>query len=99
MTNARVVTVDESMAESQAVAVRGDRIVELGTRDAIQRYVGPSTEVIDAGGRLVIPGFIESHGHFMGVGEAQLVLKLATAKTWDDILGVIEGKASFRAAA
>jgi predicted amidohydrolase YtcJ len=93
VTNARVVTVDESMAEAQAVAVRGDRIVELGTREAIQRYVGPSTEVIDAGGRLVIPGFIESHGHFTGVGEAQLVLKLATAKTWDDILAMVENAA------
>ena len=81
------------MAEAQAVAVRGDRIVELGTRDAIQRYVGPSTEVIDAGGRLVIPGLIESHGHFTGVGEAQLVLKLATAKTWDDILAMVENAA------
>jgi predicted amidohydrolase YtcJ len=67
--------------------------VELGARDAIQRYVGPSTEVIDAGGRLVIPGFIESHGHFTGVGEAQLVLKLATAKTWDDILAMVENAA------
>jgi len=93
VTNARVVTVDEAMAEAQAVAVRGDRIVELGTRDAIQRYVGPSTEVIDAGGRLVIPGLIESHGHFTGVGDAQLVLKLATAKTWDDILAMVENAA------
>jgi predicted amidohydrolase YtcJ len=93
VTNAHLVTVDESMPEAQAVAVRGDRIVELGTRDAIQRYVGPSTEVIDAGGRLVIPGLIESHGHFTGVGEAQLVLKLATAKTWDDILAMVENAA------
>jgi predicted amidohydrolase YtcJ len=93
VTNAHLVTVDESMPEGQAVAVRGDRIVELGTRDAIQRYVGPSTEVIDAGGRLVIPGLIESHGHFTGVGEAQLVLKLATVKTWDDILAMVENAA------
>ncbi len=41
----------------------------------------------------MIPGLIESHGHFTGVGEAQLVLKLATAKTWDDILAMVENAA------
>jgi predicted amidohydrolase YtcJ len=93
VTNARIVTVDDAMPEAQAVAVRGDRIVDIGTRDSIQRYVGPGTEVLDAGGRLVIPGFIESHGHFTGVGEAQLVLKLGSAKSWDEIVALVEAAA------
>ena len=65
----------------------------MGSDDEIKRYIGAGTEVIDAGGQLVIPGFIESHGHFSGVGEAQLVLKLATANTWDDILAMVENAA------
>jgi hypothetical protein len=91
--NGKVVTVEASPAEARAIAVAGDRIVAVGSDDEIKRYVGTSTQVIDAGGQLVIPGFVESHGHFTGVGEAQLVLKLATARTWDDILAMVENAA------
>jgi predicted amidohydrolase YtcJ len=93
VTNGKIVTVDDTAPEVQAVAIRGERIVDLGTREAIQRYVGAQTQVIDAGGQLVIPGFIESHGHFTGVGEAQLNLKLAQAKTWDEIVSMVEAAA------
>jgi predicted amidohydrolase YtcJ len=90
LTNGKVVTVETSPAEARAIAITGDRITALGSDDEIKKYVGAGTEVIDVGGQLVIPGFIESHGHFSGVGEAQLVLKLATANTWDDILAMVE---------
>ena len=88
--NGKVVTVEPGQADARAVAVAGDRIVAVGNDDEIKRYVGTGTEVIDAAGQLVIPGFVEGHGHFTGVGEAQLVLKLATAQTWDDILAMVE---------
>jgi predicted amidohydrolase YtcJ len=90
VTNGKIVTVDDAMPEAQAIAMRGDRIVEVGSRTAIQRYVGPKTQVIDAAGQLVIPGFVESHAHFTGVGEAQLNLKLGPAKTWDEIVAMVE---------
>ncbi len=61
--------------------------------DAIQRYVGTNTQVIDAGGQLVIPGLIESHGHFTGVGESQLVLKLGAVRTWDEIVAMVDNAA------
>jgi predicted amidohydrolase YtcJ len=93
LTNAKVVTVESSPAEARAIAIAGDRIVALGSDDEIKRHIGAGTEVIDAGGHLVIPGFIESHGHFTGVGEAQLVLKLATARTWTEILAMVEAAA------
>ena len=88
--NGKVVTVEPGQADARAVAVAGDRIVAVGNEDEIKRYVGTRTQVIDAAGQLVIPGFVEGHGHFTGVGEAQLVLKLATAQTWDDILAMVE---------
>jgi predicted amidohydrolase YtcJ len=94
LTNGKVVTVEASPAEARAIAITGDRITAVGSDDEIKRYIGAGTEVIDAGGQLVIPGFIESHGHFSGVGEAQLVLKLATANTWDDILSMVENAAT-----
>jgi predicted amidohydrolase YtcJ len=93
VTNGKIVTVEDAQPEVQALAIRADRIVDLGSREAMQRYVGPQTHVIDAAGQLVIPGFIESHGHFTGVGEAQLNLKLAHAKTWDEIVAMVEDAA------
>ncbi len=52
----------------QALAARGGKIVALGTDREAAAYAGPSTKVIDLNGRLAIPGFIEGHGHFMGLG-------------------------------
>ena len=88
--NGKVVTVEPGHADARAVAVAGDRIVAVGNEDVIKRYVGTGTQVLDADGQLVIPGFVEGHGHFNGLGEAQLVLKLAAAQTWDDILAMVE---------
>ncbi len=89
LTNGKVVTVETAQPEAQAVAVRGDRIIALGTSDEMKKHVGPKTEVIDLQGQLVIPGFIEGHGHFGGVGEAELQLKLMTAKSWDQIVAMV----------
>ncbi|MEO8679654.1 MAG: hypothetical protein ABI665_11445 [Vicinamibacterales bacterium] len=82
--NGKIVTVEAAMPEAQAIAVRGDRIVALGTNDDIQRYIGPSTEVIDLRGQLAIPGLIESHGHFMGLGQSKMTLDLMDVKDWDE---------------
>src|SRR5205814_3684750 len=72
LTNGRIVTVDDGRPEAQAMAVSGDRVEAVGTADEIKRLIGPNTKVIDLQGQLAIPGFIESHGHFTGVGGAQL---------------------------
>ena len=66
----KIATVDEQKPEVQALAARGDTIVAVGTNEEIAAYVGPQTRVVDLAGRLAIPGFIEGHGHFTGVGEA-----------------------------
>ncbi len=97
LTNGRIVTVDDSMPQAQALAARGGRIVALGTSDEIKQYVGPSTQVIDLAGKLAIPGFIESHGHFTGVGEMKTELDLTKARSWDDIVAMV-GDAAKKAA-
>jgi predicted amidohydrolase YtcJ len=89
VTNGKVVTVEDSLPEAQAVAVRGDRIVALGSAADIRRYIGPNTEVIDVQGQLVVPGLIEGHGHFTGVGEAELNLKLMPTTSWDQIVSMV----------
>ena len=87
--NGKVVTVEESPAEAEAVAVVGDRIADIGSTADIKRHVGPRTQVIDLQGQLVIPGFIEGHGHFTGVGLAQLNLNLMNTASWDEIVAMV----------
>jgi len=89
ITNGKVVTVEDAAPEAQAVAASAGRIVAVGTRAEIQKYVGPKTEVIDVKGQLVIPGFIEGHGHYTGIGTARLNLNLTTARSWDDIVAMV----------
>jgi predicted amidohydrolase YtcJ len=83
------VTVEDGAPEAQAVAAAGGKIVAVGTTVEIQKYVGPRTEVIDAKGQLVLPGFIEGHGHYTGIGTARLNLNLTTAKSWEDIVAMV----------
>jgi predicted amidohydrolase YtcJ len=88
--NGKIVTLEDSRPEAQAVAVVGDKIADLGSTEDIKRHVGPKTQVIDLKGQLVIPGFIEGHGHFGGVGEAKLNLELQNAKSWDEIVAMVD---------
>jgi predicted amidohydrolase YtcJ len=90
----KVVTLDEARPDAQALAVRGDRIVAVGSDDEIAGFVGSSTRVIDLSGRLAIPGLIEGHGHFMGLGRARLILDLTAAGSWDDIVAMVAEAAS-----
>ena len=89
LTNGKVVTVEDGMPEAQAIAVVGDRIAAIGSSADIKRHVGPKTQVIDLKGQLVIPGFIEGHGHFTGVGQAQLNLNLMKTTSWDQIVAMV----------
>lgn len=85
----KIITVDDSQPEAQAIAVRGDTIVAVGSDADVTRYIGPSTRVIDLHGALAVPGLIDGHAHFTGVGEAAMNLKLAQAKDWDDIVRMV----------
>jgi len=85
----RVVTVDSALPEAEAVAVRGANIIAVGTTRAINRYISDSTEIVELNGRLAIPGFIESHGHYLRLGESKTILDLTTAKRWDDIVAQV----------
>jgi predicted amidohydrolase YtcJ len=63
--NARVYTVDPQRPWAQAVAVKGDRILWVGDEAGIAAHVGNATRVLDAGGKMVLPGFIDSHFHVL----------------------------------
>src|SRR5215472_2054008 len=68
VTNAKVWTVDKSVPSAQAVAVLEERIVAVGSSAEVDAWRGPRTQVIDAGGKLLLPGFNDAHLHFVSGG-------------------------------
>src|SRR5688500_10269739 len=93
LVNGRIVTVDERRPEAQAMAVRGDTIAALGTTEEMRKLAGPNTKVIDLQGQLAVPGFIEGHGHFTGLGEGLMNLNLMPMKSWQEIVAAVEREA------
>jgi hypothetical protein len=87
--NGTILTVESARPEAQALAIRGDRIVAVGAEAAVAPFVGPQTRVIDLKGATAIPGIIESHGHFMGSGEAKLGLDLMNVASWDEVITMV----------
>src|SRR4029453_19249963 len=70
--NAKVLTVDPKNTQAEAGAIRGNTFAAVGTTAAIRKMAGAATRVIDAGGRTVVPGFIESHVHATGVARGEV---------------------------
>ena len=87
--NGKIVTMNSAQPMAQAIAVRGERIAAVGGDADAAKLTGPRTQVIDLHGHLAIPGFIEGHGHFTGVGQFRMGLDLREAKTWDDIVAQV----------
>jgi predicted amidohydrolase YtcJ len=81
ITNANIWTVDRSHPRAEAVAVIKDRIVAVGTSTEIDEWRGAETKVVDAGGKLLLPGFNDAHVHFFQ-GSSQLTnVQLKDAKS------------------
>ncbi len=70
----------------EAVAVKDGRIIFAGERQALSAYISDSTRQIDLQGHTMTPGFIESHGHFMGLGMSELELNLLDVKSYDELV-------------
>ena len=84
VTNAKIYTVDKNQPKAEAVAVLGDRIVGVGTSAAMDAWRGPETRMIDAGGKLLLPGFNDAHVHFISGGLQLDNVKLNDAASPDE---------------
>ncbi len=87
--NGKIVTVDESRPEARALAARAGIIVSVGSEEEVAPFIGPVTRVIDLAGALAVPGFIEGHGHFLWIGDAEMRLKLGTARSFQEIVKAV----------
>lgn len=88
--NGKMITMDTNLPEAEALAVRGDRIVAVGREKTIRRYVGKLTRVIDLNGKVAVPGLIDSHGHFVSLGQSKMILDLAPCQSWEEIVAVVK---------
>ena len=92
----RIITLDQSIPEAQALAAREGRIVAIGSNEDVASHIGWWTRVIDLDGYVAVPGFIEGHGHFAGLGEYQMGIDLRDTTTWEQIVEMV-GQAVARA--
>lgn len=87
----KVATVDPALGNRQAIAVTGYQVTAVGSDDEIAAYIGPETKVVELDGRFAMPGFIEGHGHYLGLGRAKQILDLRNVKNWQEVVTMVAG--------
>ncbi|WP_282775683.1 amidohydrolase [Phaeodactylibacter xiamenensis] len=87
--NGNIYTVDTLLPGAEAVALRGGRIIDVGSTADLMALRGDSTEVIDLQGRFMMPGFIEGHGHFSGLGYSLINLNFLHTSSWEEIVQMV----------
>lgn len=90
--NGNVYTANDKAPRAQAIAVKADRIVFVGSNEAAQKFVGSNTRVVDLKGSTVLPGFTDSHQHLSGVGEREMTLNLEGTTSLDDLLAKVKAR-------
>jgi predicted amidohydrolase YtcJ len=93
VTNARVYTADDARPLVEAFAVRDGRIAFVGSQREAAVLRGPSTRVVDAGGRTVIPGMVDAHAHFSGLAQTLRQVDLTGTSSLDEVIARVVGKA------
>ncbi len=81
-----IYTMEAAQPTVEAVAVAGDRILFAGSAQDVLQYKGENTEMIDLGGKTMTPGFIEGHGHIMGLGYNEMNLDLMTITSYEEMV-------------
>lgn len=88
----KILTVDEKFSIVQAIAVRGDRVLAVGSDAEINKRVGPKTKVVDLAGRTVLPGLYDSHLHPVGAATSELAEQIPHLKSLKDVFAHIRKK-------
>jgi len=92
--DAKIYTVDKKFPWAEALAIRESRIVAVGSAVEVNALRGPKTKVIDAQGRLVLPGFTDSHIHFLDGSLSLTGVQLEDAKNLDEVLARVKSYAA-----
>ena len=90
--NGTIETMSDTVVDVTVIAVKDEKIIALGNESLIEEWQGEETKIIDAKGSYVMPGFIEGHGHFSGLGNSLQILDFLDAKSWQDIIDLVQSR-------
>ncbi len=91
--NGNIATLEDSLPTAQALAIKDGKIIFVGSNQDVGKYISSTTNIIDLNGKFVMPGFNDSHAHFLGLGESLLNIDLRNAKNWNDVVSIVKESA------
>lgn len=91
--NGRIYTVDAGNSIVEAVAVRDGRVIDVGTTENLQHWIGKPTTVMDLHGQAMYPGFKDSHAHLLSLGMEQIIVNLTGTHDFEEIVARIRDAA------
>jgi predicted amidohydrolase YtcJ len=91
--NGKIATIDKDGSTVEAVACKAEKIIKVGSTEEIKQYIGKNTQVIDLGGKLVTPGFVDTHAHFSSGGRRVRVVDLRYVRSMDALIEELRKKA------
>jgi predicted amidohydrolase YtcJ len=92
--NANIYAVDTTYQEATSIAIKDGLILKIGSESDIEKLSDENTEKINAEGKFVMPGFIEGHGHYSGLGYSLINLNFLQSKSWEDIVDAVAKRAT-----
>ena len=90
--NGNIYTANDKSLTAQAIAIKGDRILFVGSNAAAEKHVGEGTRVVDLHGNTVLPGMTDAHQHLSGVGFREMTLNLEGTTSLDDFLAKVKAR-------
>src|SRR5690606_19794369 len=89
ITGGKIYTMDKKNPVAEAVAINADTIVFAGSEEGIKSFVGKHTRIINLEGKIMTPGFIEGHGHLMGLGYNELNIDLSGVTSYEQMVSKV----------
>ena len=87
--NGKIYTMNDLMPITESVAINNGKIIALGKYKELDRLISPNTQIINLSGAMMTPGIIEGHGHFYGLGLAEMQLDLSTTESYQDLIDMV----------
>jgi predicted amidohydrolase YtcJ len=92
--NGKIATIDKDDSIVEAVACKAEKIIKVGSTSEIKPYIGKNTQIIDLNGKLVTPGFVDTHVHFSSGGRRVRVVDLRYVRSMDALIQELKNKAN-----
>ncbi len=90
--NARVYTANDKQPRAQAIGIKGNKILFVGSDNDAKKFMASNTRIVDLKGATVFPGFTDAHMHLSGVGEREMTLNLEGTRSLEDFLARVKAR-------